>query len=154
MAGRVVDGEAQARELDDRAVGERLHVVGLGPVEAGADERHHVGAEPLRGVGQQVGVGGVDVGGDVARAAHRGHGERVVEVPVGEDHGDGFEAALREQVLQAGGDADAGVHDHALGSGTGRQHIAVRAERIRHQRLDEQPLPLPSPGQDTPGILR
>jgi hypothetical protein len=75
-------------------------------------------------------------------------------MPVGEDHGDGLEPLVGQEVLQARGDADAGVDDHALGSGTGRQHVAVRAERIRHQRLDEQPLPLPSPGQDTPGILR
>jgi hypothetical protein len=34
VAGGVVDGEAQAGEVDDAAVGERDDLVGLGPAEA------------------------------------------------------------------------------------------------------------------------
>ncbi len=85
----------------------------------------------------------VDIGRDAARPAHGTDGERVVEVPVREQHGDRTEPVLGQDLLKVCLDPDARVDDHAVLAGTGRDDVAVGRESLRGEAHDEHGGPPP-----------
>jgi hypothetical protein len=61
----------------------------------------------------------------------------VVDVPVGEQDGDGLQPVLREQRVQLLDDLDPRVDDEALFAGSGGHDVAVGAERRGGEAGDE-----------------
>jgi hypothetical protein len=116
VAWGVVDVQAQAGQLDHLTVGQLTDVVGLLELEP-AEGGPGLGAEPGQGVGEQVPVGRVDEGRDVAGAGQRGHRPDVVEVAVGEQGRHRLEAVAAAQLVDPGQGVLAGVDDQGLGAG-------------------------------------
>src|SRR5215204_3711904 len=87
-----------------------------------------LGAEAGQGVGEQVAVGRVDEGRDVAGPGQGGDGPDVVEVAVGEQGGHRLEAVAGAQLVDATQGVLAGVDDQRLRARRGRDQPAVRLE--------------------------
>ncbi len=136
----VVDDEPQPGQLQLLGVGQLLDVVGLGPLVAAAEQ--HLGRLPGHAghrVGQQVPVGGVDPGGGVVGAGHRGDAPHVVDVAVGHQHGDRLQPVVADELRDAVGRVLAGVDDDALAAGVDGRDIAVGTPRTRGKSGDEHP---------------
>jgi hypothetical protein len=127
VAGGVVDGQAQAGQLDHLAVGQLADVVGLLQGEPG-EGGPGVGAEPGQGVGEQVPVGRVDEGRDAVGAGQGGHGPDVVEVAVGQQRRHRLEAVAPAQLPDPGQGVLAGVDDQGLRARRGGDQPAVGLE--------------------------
>ena len=73
VPGSVLNDHLDTGQSQRRAVGELDHLVWLGEGQAAEHPRARLRPEPPGGVAEQRAVGGMDVGGDVLRAAYRGH---------------------------------------------------------------------------------
>ena len=72
------------------------------------------------------------------------HGPHVVDVAVGEQHGDRLEPVFADDLGDAVGRILAGVDDHALGAGTRRHDVAVRGPGTRREAGNQHSLRLSS----------
>ncbi len=139
MAWRVHDLEVEAGDRHGLAVGDLHDTLGLAPgdplAELLLEHPRQLRAErrTTERVDEPVAVVTVDVGRELT-AADRRHGEDMVDVPVGEEHGRGLQPVLREHLAQRLLDPDPGVDDEALLTGSIRQDIAVGPERLRRER--------------------
>ena len=116
VAGRVVDHEPQARRA--RAPGRRTAPARRRARPTRSCRRAASGSSrgdmPAIGSAQQVPVARVDPGGGVVRAGDRGDAPHVVDVAVGDEHGDGLEPVLAHDLGDPVGGVLAGVDDDAL----------------------------------------
>ena len=137
VARREVDPQPDPGKVEHLPAGQLPDVVGLGPLQAAeqGDALRQPHGRP--GVGELAAVRWVYVGGDVARAAHGHHRERVVEVPVGEDHGDRLEAVLAQARVDVVVRADARVDDDAFLPRAGRHDVAVRIGGTCGEAVDQ-----------------
>ena len=136
------DAERQAGELQWGALVDRDDLLGLLP-RGGLAERLLEHAAKLRAelgvrIDEAVAVFLVDVRRDRA-AAHRRHGEGVVEMAVREQYRGRLEVEFGEHMLELVGDADARVDDHTLGAALTRDDVAVRAHRGSREGNGQHP---------------
>ena len=111
----MVDAQREPGELELRAVVEGADLARLAHLQPAAEERERIAGHPLQRISEHRPVVGVDERRHVVAVADRGDGERVVEVPVREQHRDGRQPVLREQPLQRLDGLLAGVdHDARL----------------------------------------
>ena len=87
-----------------------------------------LGGEAGQGVGEQVPVGRVDEGRDLAGPGQRGHRPDVVEVPVGQQGRHRLEAVAPAQLVDPAQGVLAGVDDQGLRARRGGDQPAVRLE--------------------------
>src|SRR3954447_19427201 len=138
VAGRVVDHEVEAGQLEGLPVGELGNVVGLGELVAAAEQ--HAGrlaGHPGHRIGQKVPVVRVDPGGGVVGARDRRHTPHVVDVTVGDQDRHRLEPVLADHLGDAVRRVLAGIDDHALSTGTGGDDVAVRPPRTGGETCDE-----------------
>jgi hypothetical protein len=137
----VVDGHLETRDREHVAVGERLDVVGLGPLQAATEERRRLRRDAGQWVGHHEVVSGVQVRRDAPCAADRRDRERVVEVPVGQQHRYRLQPVLAQHLVQLVDHVDAGVDDDRVLAGPGSHDVAVGAERGGGEAGDEHEHP-------------
>ena len=109
-------------------VGKLDHIVGLGEGQPAEQLLAHLQREALGGVGEQVAVGRVDVGGNALGTAHGRYRPDVVDVAMGRQHRHRPQAVLGEQFRDTRLGVLPGVDDDALLPRARGHHIAVGGE--------------------------
>ncbi len=124
----MVDRELQTGELEHRPVRQLPDVVGLAELQP-PEHLPCRAREPLGRIRQQFAIVGVDPGGDVTGAAHGHDGPHMVDVTVGQQHRDGLQPMLAQEVVDALDGVLTWIDDHALLARSGSDDVAVGLER-------------------------
>ncbi|GLZ06891.1 hypothetical protein Acsp03_43570 [Actinomadura sp. NBRC 104412] len=125
------------RQVQDGAVRQFLHVVGLAQLQPAEELLPGAERQALGRIGQQVAIVRVDVGGDVLGAADGRDGPDVIDMAVGQQHRHRPQPVLAQDLVDPGLGVLAGVDDDALLTRGGRHDIAVRGERSGGEPGDE-----------------